>query len=225
MARLSMTETDLFEFRRCSLRTAGGAKYEPDPYLSCANELWRWVSMRSFRNESVSVDVLRTQADVIARKQKQSVWLSPSLVRMARRIADLADSWHLMQPVLPYSLGFARGVVTGEYAVVSKPRSGDLYAVCLRENPLAHLLRPDLVAMLRVWHMSLQGTSGSLNVLHYSFLDDFQMMQKYESRETGRELTALMDAAGAKPGSGYAVPGDYCDSCSTLACEGVMKHG
>jgi hypothetical protein len=211
-----MTEGSLLEYRRCPLRTAGGVQYPVDPYLLCGQELWKWLSLRAFRREIVSSSMLRTQADVVAERLKLGLD-SRKIVRIARRLKELSMDWTVVQPVLPYVLGFGSAVVKGEYGVVSGS-GGELYVVSLAAGNTGEVNMPDLVSMLRLWHLGQR--SEKARVLQYSVGTDYQTIQDYRLDRVGAELVTLTDAAASK--KGYAIPGNHCNSCRTHACEGVL---
>jgi len=139
---------------------------------------------------------------------------------MARRLQELVSDWNVVQPVLPYVLGFGRAVVKGEYGVVAGPGE-ELYVVSLTAGNTGEVNVPDLRSMLRLWHLGPR--SESVRVLQYSLGTEYQTIQDYRLDRVGEELVSLTDAAALK--KGYAIPGSYCKTCLTHACERVLING
>jgi hypothetical protein len=214
VSRKTITEQELAEFSRCSLRLVGGVPVR-SPYLVCAEALWKWAALRSFQGKLLDLSDFRTQLDKITRSYGDP-GNSPVWVRIAHRIYLLFSKWQVRQPDAPYHTSYGM-LVTGNCSVVSRPGRPELFAVVLTYGPISDkALELDTVSMLRSQHLAPLRTCS---VLQFRIDKDEHRIQVYNPDEVRKQMTALTDSVNR---AGFARPGDHCLTCVGRACERVL---
>jgi hypothetical protein len=235
-----ISEKALTSYLECPMRSAASIVMPESPVLACSEETARWLITEVSAGRTPSARETReffdTQWQQTAYFRLQDGFTPKELgdyqrhvvqgVRACRRLRDVIWRCGIIQPVSPYELPVGEIVITGEYAVLCSSRSKThAFALYLRDQGVRiKPLVPDIVSFAR--QLDLRNRWIDPANLHWR-IQKISVMNYWVTRDLSAEhwlasslaSDMLLGAAGVVAGHAFPVPGDYCKSCPTRACQ------
>jgi hypothetical protein len=226
--RTKTNEVNFAEFVRCPLRIL--AEYREPLELEAAKNTARWLLSAAFKDELYPLVRVRehyesewvrmSAAEGLSTEEHRRIF---SLVpRVARRLHDLATSFLVLHPVVPYSVTFGRSAVIGEYAVVIRPKRSDepqILRLRMGCDPAVESKRrgPDVINILRWVHFrQWEAHLPRVRVLNYQ-VDTEDSWTDFFDEKTVRGylqyVSANLEADRLHPSAGV-----HCETCKLPVC-------
>jgi len=225
MAAKRIDEIRFREYALCPMRL-NGAEVAEAPELKAARAALRTVLYYSWVDPKRAIPLAKVRESVehnLRLNAGDGLKNLRMVPRIARRLHDLAAQYTVLQPITNYSLPFGRLVVTGDYAVLHRPRRRNQpFILRLRyQHKRASNPYPDVLNLTRWLHLrTFEPAMTNVTVLNYAIDVDEQWTESYTSDLVPRVLQSIANNAAEE--RIFPSAGKHCTDCSTKACMEVF---